>query len=354
MTRPEEPQCLLFRPCETVSEENLQTLNNRLQEYLLASPTAFGENLTKLWFEQISFPRACLSHEVDVAHVPYFAAPIRSRSRTVVTIHDLIPLILPAYRGSILVRSYTRLVAAGAKRADAVITDSESSRRDITNLLGIPPSRVHVIHLAASRIFNPVRDAQELERIRHKYSLPKGYILYLGGFDQRKNLKTLLRAYAETGQRSSLRAELVIAGALPERDSPFFPDPRLMVERWSLGKRVSFIGWVPEEDKPALYSEAALFVFPSYYEGFGLPPLEAMSCGTAAITSDRGSLPEVVGEGAMLVDPENVGALARAMTTLLENTARRQELAAEGLKRARLFSWEKTVAETIQVYESLR
>jgi len=125
-----------------------------------------------------------------------------------------------------------------------------------------------------------------------------------------------------------------------------------MVERWGLKDRVSFIGWVPEEDKPTLYSEAALFVFPSLYEGFGLPPLEAMSCGTAVITSNRGSLPEVVGDGAMLVDPHDVDGLAHAMSALLRNEVEREELAAKGLERARVFSWKKTVTQTMEVYSS--
>lgn len=349
---PDGPECVLFRPHRKRAPTSTIASTRKVEERFLSWPAPLGENLAKLWFEQVSFPQACLEQKVDVAHVPYFAAPFQAHASTVVTVHDLIPLILPAYRGSILVRWYTRLVAAGARRARAVITDSLSSKRDITTLLEIPAARVHVVHLAANEIFRPVRDAQALAAMRQKYDLEGEYVLYLGGFDHRKNLKMLLLAFAALVDDSSLKARLVIAGPLPGRESSFFPDPRAMAERWDLKDRVSFIGWVPDEDKPALYSEATLFVFPSLYEGFGLPPLEAMSCGTAVITSNRGSLPEVVGDGAMLVDPQDADDLARAMNALLRDEVQRKELSAKGLERARVFSWKKTATQTMEIYKS--
>lgn len=271
----------------------------------------------------------------------------------VVTIHDLIPFILPAYRGSVLVRLYTRLVAAGARRARAIITDSGCSKQDILDLLDVPPARVHVVYLAVNETFKPVEDAQKLEVIREKYNLPSEYILYLGGFDQRKNVTTLILAFAKMIESAGAKAHLVIAGRLPTQNSAFFPDPLPAVERAGLQDRVSFIGWVPEEDKPALYSRADMFVFPSLYEGFGLPPVEAMSCGAAVIASNRGSLPEVVGEGGLLIDPLDVDGLAAALTALAEDEGRRRELAAKGLHQARRFSWQKTVAETLEVYRAV-
>lgn len=353
LTLSEGPECVLFRPGRTEPNQNTLASGRRMQEVCLAPPISLTENLSKLWFEQISFPRACIDQEVDVAHVPYFASPLRTRSKTVVTIHDLIPLILPAYRGSIPVRLYARLVAAGAKRATAIITDSVSSEHDILDLLNVSPARVHVVYLAVSEMFKPVRDTQRLSMIRQKYHLGEEYVLYLGGFDQRKNLEILLLAFATLAKHSSTEAKLVIAGRLPAQNSAFFPDPRPVVERLGLRDKVILAGWVPEEDKPALYSDAALFVFPSLYEGFGLPPLEAMSCGTPVIVSNCSSLPEIVGEGAVLVDAHDVDGLAGAMAELLEDENRRKELAAKGLKQAQLFSWQKTVRQTMEVYESV-
>lgn len=266
--------------------------------------------------------------------------------------HELIPLILPAYRGSTLVRLYTKLVAAGARRATAIVTDSYSSKRDITDLLSIPPDRVHVVHLAANEMFRPAQDAKKLNAVRRRYGLREEYILYLGGFDQRKNVKTLLSAFALVDEGLRAKAKLVIAGDLPSRNTPFSPDPRSIVTRLGLQDTVSLIGWVPEKDKPALYSGASLFVFPSLYEGFGLPPLEAMACGTAVIASNSSSLPEIGGDGAAFIDPLDADGLAGAMTALMEDEGRRRELAAKGLEQAQLFSWQKTVAETMAVFRS--
>jgi glycosyltransferase involved in cell wall biosynthesis len=350
---PVGPESVLFRPGRGDQHRNAMATSGRMQEFFLAPPIPLTENLSKVWFEQISFPRACLDQQIDVAHVPYFAPPFRNARSVVVTIHDLIPLVLPAYRGSFLVRLYTRLVAAGARQARAIIADSEASRQDILDLLNVPPAQVHVVHLAASEMFKPVGDAQTLKMTREKYNLPQEYILYLGGFDQRKNVATLILAFARIIENTGVKSHLVIAGRLPTQNSAFFPDPRPAVESAGVRERVRFISWVPEEDKPALYSSAEMFVFPSLYEGFGLPPLEAMSCGTAVIASDRGSLPEIVGEAGLLVDPLDVDGLAAAMTALAEDEGRRTQLAAKGMDRAQRFSWQKTVAETLEVYRSV-
>lgn len=335
-------------------------------EYLLFSPGPISNtqypisNWTKLWFEQVAFPLACRRSDLDLAHVPYFASPLFPTVPTVVTIHDLIPLLLPAYRGSLLVRTYTRLVAAAARKAEAIITVSKASKRDIVRHLHIPPERIHVTYEAAGEAFQPVEDEAQLAAIRQKYALPERYLLYLGGFDQRKNLSTLLRAFSLLVNKQTHRvlslskeARLVIAGQLPGRDTPRFPDPRRLVRELGVEERVTFTGWVPEEDKPALLSGATAFVFPSLYEGFGLPPLEAMACGTPVIASNRSSLPEVVGEGGVLVEPTDVEALAGAMEALLTDDALRAELQQEALAQAAKFSWQQTALETLAVYRKV-
>ncbi|MGQ9625921.1 MAG: glycosyltransferase family 4 protein [Anaerolineae bacterium] len=306
-----------------------------------------SENLAKLWFEQISFPHLCRKVRADVAHVPYFAPPLLPTVPTVVTIHDLIPLLLPAYRRSLLVRLYNRLVSAAARRAALIITDSKASKMDIVRLLKIQPERVRVIYLAVEDIFRPVRDEARLAEMRGKYGLPPRYILYLGGFDQRKNLSALLQAFAMVEER----VHLVIAGRLPARDVPLFPDPRRLVREMNLEEKVIFTGWVVEEDKPALYSGAELFVFPSLYEGFGLPVLEALACGTPAVVSEAGSLPEIVGKGGVTCPPTDVEGLAGAIAALLEDKERRACFQAEALAQAARFSWRDTARQTLAAYQ---
>jgi glycosyltransferase involved in cell wall biosynthesis len=324
-----------------------------------------SEDLAKLWFEQVSFPRACRRQGVELAHVPYFASPLFPTTPTVVTVHDLIPMLLPAYRGSMLVRLYTLLVAVAAKRADIVLTDSEASKWDIVHLLDIPSERVRVIYLAADDIYQPVLDRHRLAAIRRKYGLPQSYLLYLGGFDQRKNVSTLLKAFAQLAKDSRIgdwRVSLVVAGQLPDygldlaiqaKRSDFFPDPRPIVQELGIEERVVFTGWVPEEDKPALYSGARALVFPSLYEGFGLPPLEALACGTPVIASNRGSLPEIVGDGGLLLEPDDVEGLTAAMERLLSDDTLWEDLREKGLAHAARFSWEKTARETLAVYQEV-
>jgi glycosyltransferase involved in cell wall biosynthesis len=312
---------------------------------------SISENLAKLWFEQVSFPRACRRQGVEIAHVPYFASPLFPTTPTVVTVHDLIPMLLPVYRGSIWVRLYTLLVAIAAKRADVVLTDSEASKWDIVHLLDIPSERVHVIYLAADDIYQPILDDQRLTAIRQKYGLPESYLLYLGGFDQRKNVPALLKAFAQLAKDP--RAFLVVAGRLPEKGGGFFPDPRPIVQELGIEERVVFTGWVPEEDKPALYSGARALVFPSLYEGFGLPPLEALACGTPVIASNQGSLPEIVGDGGLLLEPDDMEGLAGAMEKLLNDDTLWGDLREKGLAHAARFSWEKTARETLAVYQEI-
>jgi glycosyltransferase involved in cell wall biosynthesis len=324
---------------------------------------SISENLAKLWFEQVSFPRACRRQAVEIAHVPYFASPLFPTTPTVVTVHDLIPMLLPAYRGSMLVRLYTLLVAIAAKRADMVLTDSQASKWDIVHLLDIPSERVRVIYLAADDIYQPVLDEHRLTAIRQKYGLPESYLLYLGGFDQRKNVPTLLKAFARLAKDSRIgdwrleigdsRVSLVVAGRLPEKGSDFFPDPRPIVQELGIEERVVFTDWVPEEDKPALYSGARALVFPSLYEGFGLPPLEALACGTPVLASNRGSLPEIVGNGGLLLEPDDVEGLAAAMEKLLSDDTLREDLREKGLAHAARFSWEKTAQQTLAVYQEV-
>jgi glycosyltransferase involved in cell wall biosynthesis len=306
-------------------------------QVVIAAPAtrSLGANLAKLWFEQISFPLACRRLGADIAFTPYWGSPWLRPCAVAITVHDLIPLLLPDYRGGSLQRGYTWLVTQTARRADLVLTDSQASRQDIVQHLAVPPGRVQAVLLAADERFRPVTDPVELARVRERYGLPGGrgdpaptggFILYLGGFDVRKNVAGLVRAYARWARRevplllrsgtSDAVPDLVIAGKLPDADTAFTPDPRRIAAEAGIADRVHFTGWVDEADKPALYSLASLFVFPSLYEGFGLPVAEAAACGAPVLTSNRSSLPEAA-PGAVLVDPEDVEALALAMAEAL-------------------------------------
>jgi len=310
-------------------------------------------NLDKLWFEQVAFGRACRRARVDLCHVPYFASPVLSKVPTIVTIHDLIPLLLSEYRSSLAVKLYTLLVSAAARRADLIITDSQHSKQDIVAHLGIDRDRVRAIYLAAAPSCGVISDAAMLAHARQQYGLPKRYILYLGGFDRRKNLEVLLRAYARLLAMLDDAPPLVVAGRLPNEDTALFPNPRRMARELAVDARVIFTGWVAEEDKAALYSGALFFAFLSIYEGFGLMPLEAMACGTPVLAARAASLPEIVGPGGVLVDPTDVDEVAQKMAALVRDAEGRERLAAEALKQAARFDWKQTAEATLRAYRSV-
>jgi glycosyltransferase involved in cell wall biosynthesis len=305
-------------------------------------------NLGKLWFEQVGFPNACRRVGVDLAHVPYFAAPMTGFSPVVVTVHDLIPLLLPEYRDGWHVRAYMALVGWAARRAGLIIADSEATARDVRKLLGIAGDRVRVVHLAAAPMYR-LRTAQELIEARGRLALPGRYLLYVGGFDRRKSVPELLRAYRQAGPRLH-GVPLVVGGQLPSCDTDFAPDPRRAARELGLSDQVRFVGRVSASDMPALYASAVALVYPSRYEGFGLPPLEALSCGTPVIAIRGSSLPEVVGEGGILVPPGDEAALSDAMCALVEDAELRMRLSERGLEQAERFSWERTARDTVAVY----
>jgi glycosyltransferase involved in cell wall biosynthesis len=247
---------------------------------------SWPENWRKLWWEQIATPRAAQRLGADLLWVPYWAAPWRQPVPVCVTIHDLVPRLLPDYRGGLRQRLYTALVSHTARRAASVLTVSHASARDIAYHLDIPRERIHVVYHGPNQPPMTRPDAAELEAVRAKYGLPARYFLYLGGFDLRKNVAATVqsyRRYLEQGGDSTIR--LVLAGALPAQDSAFTPDPRRLATDQGVSDQVICCGWVDEADKPALYALATAFVFPSLYEGFGMMVLEAMAAGTPVITS---------------------------------------------------------------------
>lgn len=246
--------------------------------------------LRKLWWEQVTVSQAAKALGADVLWVPYWAAPAWQPCSVAVTVHDIIPALLPAYRGALQHRLYTALVSWTARRSAAILTVSHASAHDIATYLGIPFERIRVVYHGATGQVTPQEDsgnqAAEFERVRARYQLPDRYFLYLGGFDQRKNVESTLAAYARyLALGGDPTVKLVIAGQLPDRDSAFAPDPRRQAAAHAINHAVHFCGRVEEEDKAAVYAQALAFVFPSLYEGFGMMVLEAMAAGTPVITS---------------------------------------------------------------------
>lgn len=292
-----------------------------------------------------------LQSPISLFHSPYFIKPYFGLPcPSVVTIYDVIsaryPEYLPSGRARLVFEITTRLALATSAH---VFTLSEASRRDLITLYHVPPAKITVTPLAADDRFQP-QPAEAVAAIRHKYGLSQDYVLYLGINKPHKNLKRLLAAW-RLCHREHLTGQvpLVIGGAWDPRYSRL----KQTVDEFELGEVVHFLGPVPEEDLPALYTGATLFVFPSLYEGFGLPVLEAMACGTPVACSGTSSLPEVAGDAAFFFDPTDVEAIAVTLTRALAEPDLRIALREQGLARARQFSWQQTAQKTMEAYTRL-
>jgi glycosyltransferase involved in cell wall biosynthesis len=295
----------------------------------------------------ISLSAELRKRPVDVLHVQFTAPPF-CPCPVVVSIHDLSFEHLPE---TFKRRSRTQLrltVRHSARRATRILSLSEHTRRDIIETYRIDAEKVSAIPLAAAEHFGPVNDNRELQRVRHNYGIAGDYILCVGSIQPRKNLARLIRAYALLRGNSSADKlpKLVLVG----KCAWLYDETLRTLEKAGVKDTVVVTGYVPENDLPALYSGALCFVYPSYFEGFGLPPLEAMKCGAPVIVGDRTSLPEVVGDAALSVDPFNIEAIAAAITRLVNNSTLRHELSVRGQERARMFSWQHTARETLKVY----
>jgi glycosyltransferase involved in cell wall biosynthesis len=326
--------------------------NIRLRTPIDRLPGPVGRRASKLLWEEAVLPAVSAARRDDLIHYLYFAAPALARSPCVVTVHDLVPLVVPGYHRSRQSAAYARFMAWTARKAAAIITVSDYSRQEIIRVLGVAEERIHVTYEAAGESFDTDQRPGELDRIRQKYGLPSRYILYLGGAERRKGLETLVRAWNDADRlMQDLETALVIVARFPPPD-PLYPDIPALAR--SLGLRsVHFVEVVDEEDKPGLYRSALAFAFPSEYEGFGLPPLEAMACGTPVLTSDATSIPEVVGDAALLVPPGDISAWSSAMSRVAQSETLRAVLQSRGLKRAARFTWERTARETLAVYRQV-
>ena len=313
-------------------------------------PTRAG-HVGKTLFEQYQFPRACRELGADLAHIPYWGNPLQSPIPQIVTVHDLTTILVPEYRRSVQARAYNALVSASARGANHVITDSFASKLDIMDHLGIEEKGITAIYLAADEKHEEDQNSLVDMAVLRKYDLPEFYVLYLGGYALHKNIMTLLLAYSYVARGLGPDYPLVLAGNKPAEVSPVFPDYDATIERLGLQKYVRWIGRVDEADKPVLYRNAETFVFPSRYEGFGLGPLEAMSCGTPVVTTDCASLPEVVGSAAFTVDADDAREMAGAIIASVIEENLRAELHRKGLEQAARFSWQKTATETALIYD---
>jgi glycosyltransferase involved in cell wall biosynthesis len=297
--------------------------------------------------EQIHIPYVLVRERPHVYHAPHYVLPPAVPCRSVVTIHDCIHLMFPQYLPSRAAYVYARsLMWAAAKRSDRILTVSETSKRDIIHYFNVPPEKIVVVYNGLDERFSTEPRPEEIARVRERFQLDHGFVLYVGNIKPHKNLVRLIDAFDGLRRDGFENLKLLIIGDEISK----WPALRRAVHKHKLHKHVRFLGFLSDESLHVLYRLAAVFVFPSLYEGFGLPPLEAMASGTPVVTSNVSSLPEVVGDAAVQVDPYDAVAIKEGIKSVLTNPELRAQLREKGLLRAREFSWERSVTRTREIY----
>lgn len=285
----------------------------------------------------------------DVLHLPQMTAPIRAPMPLVATIHDVIPFVLDDYRASRAMRAYLALMSRTVKTARRIIAPSQSAGSDIGRVLKVPTERIRVIPEAPGADLVPSRDGSAQAAVRERWGVAGRYLFNIGGFDRRKNVPLLIEAFAAAISSLPEDTMLIIAGAAHTTNPRVFPPLEPVIRRFGLDDRVLLTGRVSHDERRALYQASHAYITPSMYEGFGLTPLEAMACGVPAIVANRTSLPEVVGDAGLVVEP-TPQALADAIVHLMTDDVLHDRLAAASLERAALFTWETAARETATVY----
>jgi glycosyltransferase involved in cell wall biosynthesis len=300
--------------------------------------------------EQYRVPFDVRRQRIDVFHEPHYVLPLLTPGRAVVTIHDCIHLMFPQYLPNRLAYAYARgSMWAATRRASRILTVSESSKRDILRFFHVQPEKISVIYNAIDERFAIRPSDEEMDRVRERYQLDGQFVLYAGNVKPHKNIERLIDAFHRVRRAGFDKARLVIIGDEISR----YQALRRAVHLHNLHKHVRFLGFVSDETLAVLYRLAAVFVFPSLYEGFGFPPLEAMASGTPVVTSNVSSLPEVVGDAALLVDPHDADAIADGISRVLDDPMLRASLVARGFERARHYSWDRSVRQIRQIYDEV-
>ncbi|MDI6827157.1 MAG: glycosyltransferase family 1 protein [Armatimonadota bacterium] len=316
--------------------------------YIHRSCGSTSNPMLRISWEQTILPLLIKKLGLDIIHSPAYVLPTACPCKSVVTVLDLsfirFAQYFPLFQWCYL-NYFTR---RSVRKADAVITISEHSKQEIIKLLHVPENKVFVTHLGVNPSFRPV-SAAEKARVCEQYGIIENTVLFVGTLEPRKNILSLIAAFDIVHKAFNQRCSLILVGG----KGWFYQELFEFTRQLGIGDSVRFLGYVPMEDLPALYGASAVFVYPSFYEGFGLPPLEAMACGTPVITSNTSSLPEVVGDAGIMVDPHDVEALANAILQVLGDSDLRQEMSARGIERAKLFSWQETARRTLNVYEDI-
>ncbi len=298
--------------------------------------------------EQFTYPQLIRKNQMDLCHGLHYSMPIINKTRTVTTIHDTTFYLYPQ-KHTWLKRLYFKFfIKYSSIHSDHLITVSDNTKNDLISLFNIDPGKITTSHLGVDTSFKPLDNYDMFQKIKNKYVLPDKFILYVGLIEPRKNLQSLVKAYANFLKMSELKdnSHLVLAGRWGWESKELTK----LITELNIDAKVHFPGYIDSEDLPFLYNMAIVFVYPSYYEGFGLPVLEAMACGTPVITSNISSMPEIVGDSGLLINPNDISNIENAIKDLLSNDLLRRKLSEQALIRSKEFTWKETAQKTLDVY----
>lgn len=333
---------LLFLPDENISDLNPgDNIDIRL----------ISEDRKENFWEEIDIPNLLTDTGIDVYHVPQngIGLPKEKHCPFVITLHDVIPYKMPETVGPQYLDIYQREIPEIVPACDGIITVSNYSKQDIVKTLNYPEEKVFVTHLAAEDIYFPRNKQECREFVRKNYGINEKFILYVGGFSPRKNIRGLIQAFSLIKDKLKGEYKLVILG----KKGRSYYDYRDLTYSLNLKEEVVFPGYVPVEELPLFYNAADIFCYPSFYEGFGLPPLEAMACGTPTIAANTTSIPEILGEDSLYINPWDVDDMSSKLLNLIEDRNLHEKMIFKGLKRSSMYSWKKAAVETIQVLREI-
>lgn len=333
---------LVFMPQDTNYDINLN--DNFHTKYIT-------QNIKNNFWDEVNIPNILKGEDIELYHVPQngIGLPSYKECRFVITLHDVIPYRMPHTVGERYMKIFTDEIPRIIPLCDGIITVSEFSKQDIIKTFNYPSQKIFVTHLAAEDIYHPLNKEEAKSLMKKYYSIDEDYILYVGGFSPRKNITGLIEAFSKFKQIYKKNIKLVIAG----RQGKSYDDYKKRAQELNIESSILFAGFISVEHMPSLYCASELFVYPSFYEGFGLPPVEAMSCGVPVIASSGTSIPEVLKDGAMLIDPNDTDEICSSMYAMLSDDTLKQKFILKGLVRSSELSWKETARKTLIAYNKI-
>lgn len=306
-------------------------------------------DLPRLFWEQISLPRFLKKNRIDVLHSPGFVMPIMSKAKNVLTMADMTFFTHPEAHTLAKRAYFWMFMPISIKKADKIISISENTKKDILDHVKVDKKKIRTVHLAADRSFKELNKDKCRKEIKERYDVGSPFILFIGMIEPRKNLERLITAFSELKKKENMQHKLVIVGKKGWKFDSIFKT----IKKERLEQEIIFTGYVPDEDLAKFYNAADFFVYPSLYEGFGLPVLEAMACGCPVITSNVSSMPEVAGDAGLLINPESVKDIADAIKKVINDKELQKKMRKQGIKQSSRFSWKKTAEKTLRIYEEV-